>query len=356
MSFMSILSKEYADLLVKKNQLKDIDIFPIGTGPFIFKKYTRDLIIRFKRNDHYFEFIPKISDLIFSITPEPSVRFQKLRSGECHLIIEPSPTNLKTIETNPHLRVLSAPGLNISYLAFNTKKHPFDKVLVRKAISHALNKQSYIDAIYLKNAIIAKTPLPPNLWGYNEKIIDYSYNPEKAKALLKQAGYPNGFSTELWVLPISRPYNPNGKKMGEMMQFDLSQIGIKAKIITFDWPTYLSKSRKGEYSLIQMGWSSDNGDPDNFLGILLGCSSVKSGANVARWCNDEFDDLIKTSRKTSQKKKRIQLYKKAQEIFKANAPWVPLAHSTIFRALSKNVIGYKIDPLGGDIFKEVDLL
>lgn len=355
MSFMSILSKEYADYLAKADQKEKIDHFPVGTGPFIFKKYVKDSIIRYKRNDNYWGEKPKVKGLVFAITPDASVRFQKLKAGECHLVIEPSPADLPAIKEQDSLKLLSGSGLNVGYLAMNTQKKPFDSVLVRKAINMALNRDSYIEAIYLGQAIKAKNPLPPTIWSYNDGVKDFDLNIESAKKLLAEAGFPQGFETEIWTLPVTRPYNPNGKKMGEMMQADLAKIGIKAKLITYDWPTYLKKAREGEHSLIQLGWSGDNGDPDNFLNVLLGCAGVEAGSNVARWCNQGFEKLISEAKLTTDIQKRTSLYEKAQEIFKSEAPWVTIAHSKVFRAMAKNVSGYKIDPLGGDIFKHVEL-
>lgn len=352
MSFMSILSKEYADKLSKK---EDIDHNPIGTGPFYFNKYIKDTLIRFKRHEDYWGSNPKIKNLVFSITPDASVRYQKLKTGECHLIIEPAPSDIASMKKNKELTVLNSPGLNVGYLAFNTQKGPFKNVLVRQAINHALNKEAYIKAIYLGNAVSAKNPLPPTIWSYNQKTKDYAYSIKKAKELLKKAGYPTGFETEVWTLPVTRPYNPNGKKMGEMIQADLLKIGIKAKLVTFDWPTYLSKSRQGEHQMIQMGWTGDNGDPDNFLNVLLGCASVETGSNLARWCHKEFTSLLDKAKRTSDMKIRTKLYQKAQNIFNKEVPWAPIAHSIIYRAMSNKVKGYKIDPLGGDIFKTVEL-
>lgn len=355
MSFMSILSKEYADHLDKKGEKDKIDHFPVGTGPFIFKKYVKDSLIRFKKNKNYWGEAPKVEGLVFAITPDPSVRYQKLKAGECHLIIEPSPADISAINKEEDLKLLSGSGLNVGYLAMNTQRKPYDNVLVRKAVNLALNRDSYIEAIYLGQAIKAKNPLPPTIWSYNENISDYNHNVEKAKELLSKAGYPQGFDTEIWTLPVTRPYNPNGKKMGEMMQADLAKVGIKAKLISYDWPTYLKKARDGEHQLIQLGWTGDNGDPDNFLNVLLGCGGVEAGSNVARWCNDEFEKLISEAKLTTDIDKRTKLYLKAQEVFKEQAPWVTLAHSKVFRAMAKNVKGYLIDPLGGDIFKKIEL-
>lgn len=228
-------------------------------------------------------------------------------------------------------------------------------MLVRKAINYALNRQAYIDAIFMGFGVVAKSPLPPTVWGYDEHLSDYEYNPKRAKDVLREAGYPEGFTTELWALPVARPYNPNGKKMAEMMQADLAQVGIKAKIVTFDWPTYLAKTKNGEHAMVQLGWNSDNGDPDNFLYTLLSCDAVDNGSNRARWCDEKFNDLVTQAKFTNDINKRVQLYRKAQQRFKEEAPWVTLDNSKIFRVMSKKVVGYKLDPLARDRFYGVDL-
>lgn len=350
MDYASILSKEYADQLEGKGEQESIDQQPIGTGPFKFKKYMKDSIVRFESHPAYFKGEAKIKKMVFSINTDASVRTQKLLNGECHLLNEPSPQDLNKIrESKPH-KVVSAPGLNIGYLAFNTSKKPFDNKLVRKAINHALNKESYIKAIYLDKASIAVNPLPPTIWSYNEKIKGYEYDIEKAKKLLEQAGFKDGFEAEIWTLPVSRPYNPNGKKMGEMMQADLAKVGIKIKLITYDWSTYLDKTRKGEHDMAQLGWSGDNGDPDNFLNILLSCEAIKGGNNISKWCNNDYSRLVQQARTETDIEKRTQLYEKAQEIFHSEMPWAPIAHATVFKAMDKNLQGYKINPLSVEQF------
>jgi dipeptide transport system substrate-binding protein len=353
MSFMSIISKEHALQLTKQNKKEDIDHKPIGTGPFTYYKYKKDNIIRYKLHHKYWGTKPLIKKLVFSITPDASVRVQKLKAGECDLIASPPPNDLDQLEKDPNITVVGKPGMNVGYLAMNTQKKPLHLLKVRQAINHALNKKSYLKAIYLGKAKIAKNPLPPTLWSYNNQVKDYDYNPKKARKLLKDAGFPKGFDIELWTLPVSRPYNPNGKKMGELMQADLAQVGIRVNLITYDWPTYLNKSNKGQHSLLQLGWTGDNGDPDNFLHILLGCQGVAAGSNVAKWCHQPFNKLIEQAKITSDQKKRSKLYQKAQVIFKAQAPWVTLAHAKIYRAMRKNITGYIVDPLGGDIFRTV---
>ncbi len=355
MSFMSILSKEYGDNLTKSKEKEKIDTFPIGTGPFVFKKYIKDTLIRYKMNPDYFGQKAKVKNLVFSITPDASVRYQKLKTGECHLIIEPAPADISAMKSQRNISVVEGPGLNVAYLAMNVKKAPLNNKDVRMAINYALNKKAYIEAIYYGNAIAAKNPIPPTIWSYNKAIKAHEYNPKKAKQILSKAKLPKNLELELWTLPVTRPYNPNGKKMGEMMQADLAKIGINVKLVSYDWPTYLAKSRKGEHQLIQMGWTGDNGDPDNFLNVLLGCPAVEAGSNLAKWCNDKFNQLVTKAKTVSSQKKRSSLYEQAQVIFNKEVPWVPIAHSVIYRAMSKSVKGYKIDPLGGDIFSKVEL-
>lgn len=355
MDFASILSAEYADQMMKAKTPEKVDTIPVGTGPFVFKSYQKDTLIRYTANEKYFNGKPPIDNLVFSITPDASVRFQKLKAGECHFIAEPAPQDIEAMKKIPSLQVVDKEGVNVGYLAFHTQSGPFAKREVREAINLALNRSAYLSAIYMGRASAAKNPIPPTMWSYNKSVVDYPYDPEKAKALLAKAGYPNGFETEMWTLPVSRPYNPSGKKMGEMMQADLAKVGIKVKLVTYDWPTYLEKSRKGLHQMIQLGWTGDNGDPDNFLNVLLSCNSVKTGSNVARWCNKKFSELVEQAKVTPDMKKRTALYEQAQVIFKQEAPWVTLAHARVFRAMSKRVVGYQIHPFGSETFDKVDL-
>lgn len=355
MSFAVILSKEYADQLLKAGTPQKLDIEPVGTGPFVLKRYVKDNVIRYEAFNDYWQGRAKLDKVVFLITPDANVRFQKLKTGECQLVAEPSPTDLPAMKNMPNIQVVSAPGGNVGYLAMNVEKPPFNKLEVRQAVNYALNRATYIPIIYQGTATTAKNPIAPTVWGYNSKIPEYEYNPEKAKALLEKAGYANGFDVDLWTLPVSRPYNPNGRKMGELMQSDLAKVGIRVKLVTFDWPTYLAKTRKGEHQLAQLGWSTDNGDPDNFMGVLLSCGAVAGGANLARWCDKPFSTLIDKAKLVTDIKERTKYYNQAQEIFRKQEPWAPLAHATVFRALAKNVVGYKISPLSIESFYSLDL-
>ena len=353
MEFSSILSKEYADHLLRIKKPESLDFHPIGTGPFVFKQYIRDSVVRLKSNQNYFRGSARLGGIVAAIVPDTNVRFQKLKKGECHIVSQPSPLDLAAMKKHSQIKLVGGKRYNIAYLAMNVQKAPFKNLKVRQAIHHALNRPLYVQAIYQNYAELAKNPYPANLWSYNNQIKDYEYSVEKARRLLKEAGYEKGFNTTLWTLPIARPYNPNGKKMGELMQADLAKVGIRVKLVSYDWPAYISRSSKGEHEMIQMGWTSDNGDPDNFLRVLLSCDSVSSGVNVARWCFPPFDRVIQKALRMADQKTRSGLYKKAQTLFKQQAPWVTLVHTYDYAAMLKKVQGYVHAPFGSKSFYSV---
>ena len=354
MDFASILSAEYADKMMAAGTPEKVDLDPVGTGPFQLVSYQKDAVIRYQAHPNYWSGKAKIDSLVFAITPDNAVRYAKLKAGECHVMPYPNPADLEAMGKDSDLKVLEQEGLNVGYLAFNTEKKPFDDRRVRQAINYAINKQAIIEAIYLGAGKPAKNPIPPTMWSYNDAVKDYPYDPEKAKALLAEAGLAGGFETDLWAMPVQRPYNPNARRMAEMMQADLAKVGIKAKVVTFEWGEYLKRSRLGEHQMILLGWTGDNGDPDNFMFVLLGCAAAK-GANRARWCHKPFDDLLVEAKQITDAAKRTELYEKAQVVFKEEAPWFTIAHSVVFMPMRKEVVGYKVDPLGGHMFYEVDL-
>lgn len=355
MEFSSILSREYADQLVSSGNLKLLDFQPVGTGPFVFKKYLKDSTVHLGVHKSYFRGPSSLEGIVGVIVPDSSVRTQKIKKRECHIVSQPSLSDLSDLKKDPGIKLTGEKRFNIAYLAMNVEKPPFNHLKVRQAIHHALNRKFYIQAIYEGHAEVAKNPFPPGLWAYNHQVRDYEYNPGKARKLLKEAGRAKGFKTTLWTLPIARPYNPHGKKTGELMQADLQKVGIQVELITYDWPTYISRSTKGEHDMIQLGWTSDNGDPDNFLRVLLSCDSVSSGVNVARWCHRPFDSLLKKALLTSHQKTRARLYRQAQVLFKQQAPWVTLAHTYEYVAVLKPVTGYTHSGFGSKRFYPVSL-
>jgi dipeptide transport system substrate-binding protein len=354
MDFASILSGEYADNMLEAGTPEQVDLLPVGTGPFQLVQYQKDAVIRYKANPDYWEGPAAIDNLIFAITPDSTVRYQKMKAGECHVMPYPNPADLKAMDADPSINLMSQEGLNVGYLGYNTKKEPFTKTEVRKALNMAINKDAILEAVYQGAGSKAKNPIPPTIWSYNNDIVDDPYDPEAAKKMLADAGYPDGFETDIWAMPVQRPYNPNARRMAEMIQADWAKIGVKAKIVSYEWGEYLERTKKGEQGSFLMGWTGDNGDPDNFLAVLLGCDAVGS-SNRAQWCNEDFDKLIQQAKTTSDVLERTRLYEQAQVVFKEQAPWATIAHSVVFEPVRKEVENYKIDPFGGHIFYGVDI-
>jgi dipeptide transport system substrate-binding protein len=354
MDFASIHSAEYADKMMKAGTPQEVDLNPVGTGPYVLVQYQKDSTIRYESHKQYWRGPALIDKLVYSITPDASVRYAKLKAGECHVMPYPNPADLAQMAKDKDINLMQKEGLNVGYLAFNTEKKPFDNVKVRQALSMAINKQAIIDAVFQGAGRIAKNPIPPTIWSYNDKVKDYPYDPVAAKKLLAEAGFPNGFETDIWAMPVQRPYNPNARRMAEIIQADWDKIGVKAKIVTYEWGEYLKRSKEGEHQTLLLGWTGDNGDPDNFLFVLLGCDAVGS-ANRARWCYKPFDDLLKQAKTTADVAERTKLYEKAQLIFKEQAPWVTIAHSVVFKPMRKEVVNFKIDPFGGHVFYGVDI-
>ncbi|WP_037570967.1 ABC transporter substrate-binding protein [Spirochaeta cellobiosiphila] len=327
---------------------------PVGSGPFKFVSWQKDDNIILERNESYWRRPAYLDRLVLKVIPDATARYLALQKGEVDVVDFPSVEDLADIESNPDIKLISQAGMNVGYLALNNEKKPFDNVKVRQAINFAINKKEIIAGVYGEAGTAAKNPLPPNMWSYNDDITPYEYSPEKAKKLLAEAGYPDGFSTTLWAMPVARPYNPNGRKVAEIMQAQLAKVGIQVEIVSYEWGTYLDKTDQGEHDMALMGWTGDNGDPDNFLWVLLSApAAVKPAGNIAFWKNDEFTSVIKQAKETFDIEKRTELYKEAQVIFHNQAPWVPLAHSVVYAPVKKSVMDYVLYPTGSRKFYNV---
>lgn len=355
--FNAVLSAEYADALLAEGRPEDLDRRPIGTGPFVFVEYRPDVAVRYRAFDAHWAGRPALDALVYAITPNPAVRLTKLRSGECHVMAFPDPTDLARIEADPALVLLAQEGLNVGYMAMHVGMRPFDDVRVRRALELAIDKQAIIDTVYGGAGRAAKNPIPPTLWSYHDELPASRVDLAQAQELMDEAGLADGFSSELWYMPVSRPYAPDGRRIAEMIQADLARIGVRLTLRTADWDAYRLALQAGEAPLALFGWTADNGDPDNFLHVLLGCTAARPGGNnVAKWCDPAYDALVTRARETSDVEERTTLYREAQEIFARERPWVPIAHSVVFMAIRKEVVGYVMDPLGRHLFSRVDLV
>ncbi|MGC9418371.1 MAG: ABC transporter substrate-binding protein [Rhodovulum sp.] len=355
MDFASIQSAEYADAMMAAGTPEMLNQKPIGTGPFQFVAYQKDAVIRYQKNaDYWKDGLPKVDNLVFAITPDASVRYQKLKAGECHIMPYPNPADIQAMQDDPDINVLEQEGLNVGYLAYNTTQPPFDNAKVRKALNMAIDKQAIIDVVFQGAGQIAKNPIPPTMWSYNDAIEDDPYDPEAAQAMLAEEGV-EGLEMKIWAMPVQRPYNPNARRMAELMQEDFAKVGVDVEIVSYEWGEYLSRSRElNRDGAVLLGWTGDNGDPDNFLAVLLGCDGVEN-SNRAQWCHQPFEDLIQKAKVTTDQAERTKLYEEAQVVFKEQAPWATIAHSVVFMPVRPEVEGFKVHPLGGHIFTEVGL-
>ena len=363
MSFASIQSAEYAAQLLKQGKPEDINQKPIGTGPFVFKSYQKDSNIRYTGNKDYWK--PedvKIDNLIFAITTDASVRAQKLKKDECQITAYPRPADLAPLKADTKLKMPDQAGFNLGYIAYNVmpkikgddKPNPLAELKVRQALDMAVDKKAIIDAVYQGAGQLAVNAMPPTQWSYDTTIKDAPYDVAKAKELLKEAGVKEGTEITLWAMPVQRPYNPNAKLMAEMLQNDWKKIGINAKIVSYEWGEYIKRAKAGENGAMLIGWSGDNGDPDNWLGTLFGCDAV-NGNNFAKWCDKPFDKLIHEAKETTDQAKRTELYKQAQHLLKDAVPMTPIAHSTVYQPMSVKVQDFKISPFGLNSFYGVSV-
>ncbi|MBS14807.1 MAG: ABC transporter substrate-binding protein [Gemmatimonadetes bacterium] len=329
---------------------------PVGTGPFKFAEWVKDDRVVLVRNPDYWDGAPTVERLVFRSIPENSVRLIALSQGAVHGMDNLVPDFVSNISGNAKLKLLKQPGMNVGYLAMNMDKQPFHVLKVRRAINHAINKQAMVDNLYQGMAQPAVNPIPPTMWSYHEGIVGYHYDPALAKRLLAEAGYPNGFKTTLWAMPVPRPYMPQPLKIAQAIQADLLAVGIEAEIVTYEWGTYLDKVQRGQHDMALLGWTGDNGDPDNFLYVLLDKSATAFPANnIAFYRSEELHKVLVDAQLEIDTANRTNLYRRAQEIVHQDAPWVPLVHATQTAAFSSSVSGFKLQPTGSKYFHRVRL-
>ncbi|MDR2787655.1 MAG: ABC transporter substrate-binding protein [Candidatus Accumulibacter sp.] len=348
-----IISAEYAGQLIRAGRLADINVKPIGTGPFRFRRYEKDAQIRYDAHPDYYAGRARFDQLIYAIVRDSATRLQKLRAGECHLSISPKPQEIALVEADPRLKLMETTGISTGFLAFNTRKKPLDNADVRRALSLAINRKALFDSVFHSSAREAAGMLPPFMLGHDEKRRGIAHDPETAKALLKKAGIPPGFEIELWAMPIARSYNPDGRKFAEMIQADWAKVGIKAKIVTYEWGDYIRRAHAGEHQVISLGWSSDNGDPDNLLVPLLSCARQES--SLSRWCHAGFEARLEKGRYEQDAKKRAALYRELEGILAAELPILPIAHGVFAQPMRREVEGYRVTPLGRTFLHGVSL-
>jgi peptide/nickel transport system substrate-binding protein len=327
---------------------------PVGSGPFRFIEWLKDDHITLERNPDYWDGAPFLEKVVFRSIPENNTRLQELLQGNLTGMDGINPDIVPTIKNDQSLVLLSQPGMNVAYMAMNCTKAPFTDARVRRAVNMAVNTKAIVQALYRGLAVQAVNPLPPVVWGYDSDIQAYPYDPEGAKKLLTEAGYPHGFSVQLWAMSGPRPYMPEPLKVAEAIQADLQKVGIRAQIQTYEWGTYLERTERGQHQMALMGWTGDNGDPDNFLYTLLDKDAApdlaknppQPGQNIALYMSDAVHQKLVAAKQSTDQPTREKLYKEAERVIHDDAPWVPLVHNAQLTALKTSVHGYELHPTG----------
>jgi peptide/nickel transport system substrate-binding protein/dipeptide transport system substrate-binding protein len=349
-AFAGIHSAEYGAQLLAQGRASAINNQPIGSGPWRFKSYKKDDVLRLLPHEHFWGAPQKAPALIYVISREPNVRVQKLARGECHVAAPIRDVDVGSLAGHPKVRIEKTQALNISYLAFNFKKPLLQKREVREALDIAIDRNALFKVLFPRgDAVQAASAFPPQVPGHDRGLRN-EYDPARAKALLAAAGHADGFEIELWALPIARPTNPNGQLMAQMIQQDWARIGVRARIRSYEWGEYLKRANAGEHDVYMSGWTSDVADADDFLAPNLTCAASRGGI---KFCNAEFDALVEAARGEVDPAKRLAMYVKAQAIFKRERPWITMAHSSVYIPLRHDVRGFVMAPNGSVDFNGV---
>ncbi len=322
---------------------------PVGTGPYKFVEWVPDQTITIERNEDYWGSAAKTGTVVFRVMAEPSARALELQTGTVDGIDNIAPDDFAPLEADPNLTVYARPKFNIGRLDMNRDKEPFDKVEVRQAINYAINKEAIVTALYPPSAEVATQFIPPGIFGHSDSVTGYPYDPEKAKELLAAAGYPDGFETTLWVIPVSRGYYPTPDKVGEALQADLAAVGIEAEIVTYEWGTYLEKVRAGEHELAMGGWMADFADATNFLDVFF-----RGATQVMGTPHQEVIDLLNIGNSTFDSAERQKIYDQVNQLIQDLAISVPIVHNSSGTAYLKEWTGVKPDPFSNEYLAIVE--
>jgi peptide/nickel transport system substrate-binding protein len=334
---------------------------PVGSGPFRFVSWRRGVEVVLERNPDYWRVTPQVERLIYRPIIEDQARLSALEAGEIDLAVNLPPDDLPRLRNDPSFTFAEQAGMHTWYVVFNVTQEPFDDARVRQAIAHAIDRQTIVDAVLGGTGVLANNFLPPVVWGYTEDVPEYPYDPERARELLAEAGYPDGFAVEFWV-PASGSGMQQPVAMGTVIQDYLSRVGIQASIQQFEWGTYLDRvivpieEADSVPAMFQMSWIGDNGDPDNFLYILLsGDQFPPFGFNLGYYANPEVDAILREARTTTDQEQRVTLYEEAQRLIMADMPVVPVDHETQIVIHRSEIQGFVPHPTGVFRFEKVEV-
>jgi len=330
-----------------------LGLHPVGTGPYKFVEWVRDDHVTMVANPSFFrKGLPKTPRLIMRVIKDNAARFLALKAGEIHAMELPNTDDVKVAQSDPNLKVGFRPPFNTSWLRFNMEDSLFKDKRIREAVAVAINRQAIVQGLYAGFGEVANQHMPPTMWG-RANVKPIPYDPARAKKLLAEAGYPNGFSFDFWYIPVSRPYFPLGKEIGTAIASDLGKVGIRAHLQTEDWATFLKDARTSKFPLYMAGWIGDNGDPDDWLGFFF----PKFVSGAARWSynNPAVFDLINKAKVTISQDARAKMYAQAEEMVLADLRDIPIAHAKVPMLMRKNVEGLIGQPDANEYMELVEL-
>ena len=338
---------------------------PVGTGPYKFVSWERDSQIRVEAVKDWWGTDlpasqgyggPHMKEVVIKTIPDNTQRVAALTGNQLNGADGLVPDDVPTVKEQQGFKVIYRPPNTIGYLAMNNEKPPFDDPQVRQAFNYAINIPQIVESVLRGQGEVASNYMPSLLPFFNNNVKPYPYDPDKAKQMLKDAGVAN-LKTELWYMPIPRPYMPDAKSIAQVMQQNLEKVGVSAKLVTYQWATYLTKTGSGEHPTCLLGWTGDNGDPDNFLNVLFNSASAtpQNALNVAYYKNPEVDALLEKAQTTVDEGERQNAYYKAQEIMHEDAPVVAIAYVTPPIGLQDAVKHFEPNPTSSEAFNPVTL-
>ncbi len=332
---------------------------PIGTGPFRFETWAPGEQVIVKRFEAYWGTAPALDRIVFQVVVDARQRLIELESGSVDLATSILPDETPFVELHPDLVLYHAIANDVSYLAFNTQRPPFDDVRVRRAVNLAINKEPIVQLAYSGHATAADGPLPPQQWGYHAPATRYDYDPVMARKLLAESAADLRFDPKatykLYSMTTPRPYLPSPERVARFLQGALEQVGMHTELVLAPYPVHRTSLSNGDHDLAVFGWVGDTGDPDNFLYVLFSSESTLPGAiqNVAFYREPVVDKLLLQAQATSDESARSTLYAEVQDRISADAPWVPITHSELVVAGRAELEHVVISPTGHPIFAQI---
>ena len=331
-----------------KRDPKAFEQMPIGSGPYVVREWLRDDHITLDANPTYTGVMPKpeVKTVVIRDIPDQATSVLSIQKGELAMLTDPRPDDAVALAAVPDIHIVNQPSNNLAYIAMNVEKKPFDNVLVRRAVAQAIDIPGIIKGLYGPGTTEGDNWTPPGMLGENQNIKIWPHDVAAAKKLLAQAGFPNGFSTELYLPTSPRPYMPDPQRLAEAIQANLKDAGINVTLEPFEFGVFLAKVQNGEHPMCLIGWSGDNGDPDNFYYPLLDQdSAVKPFAqNYTFWRDPQFHKLMLAGQRSVNERERRKIYEQAAQLVHDDVPAISLLHTPVPVALRSSVHGFVPSP------------